>query len=1051
MPLRRRALSILASVAFFVTLAGPAGAGDDPFEHIKFRLVGPATGGRAARAVGVPGQPLVFYVATAGGGVWKSEDGGQTFKPIFDDQPTSSTGSIAVSPADPNLVWVGSGEANIRGNVAPGAGIFKSTDAGKTWTHVWKQVGQIGTMAAHPRDPDVAFAAVLGHAFGPNRERGVYRTRDGGATWQQVLSKDEATGASDVTLDPNNPSILFAGLWQARRQPWGMTSGGPGSGLYRSSDGGSTWKQLTGHGLPEGNWGKVGVRVAPSDSRRVYALIEAEKGGLFRSDDGGETWTLASDSRGLLQRAWYYTCLTVDPRNPDVVWFPQVGMLKTIDGGKTIAPASGGGWDHHDVWIAPDDPRRMVSASDAGVAVSSNGGESWHRPPLPISQFYHVSTDTQRPYWILGALQDYGTVAGPSDSLHGEGITLGDWQWVGGGEAGHVVADPADPDIVYAGEYLGYLSRYDRKSKQARNVSAWPENGSGHGVADLKYRFQWTAPILVSRHDKGVVYHGANVLFRSRDGGLTWDVISPDLTRDDKTKQQWSGGPITGDNTGVEFYDTIFALAESPLESGELWAGSDDGLVHLTRDGGKTWSDVTPSGFPEWATVATIETSRWDKGTAYVAIDAHRLDDPRPYLFKTTDYGANWASLAGKLAQDDWLHVIREDSTLRGFLWLGSEHGVSFSRDGGTTWTRLQAGLPTAAVHDLVSQGDDLVVGTMGRSAWVLDGVGAIREFTPEVAKRALHVFTPKPATRIRDYPVNARKDCCDNPPRGVVIDYWLEDEAKGQAKLEILDAQGRLVRTLTSSAEPVLIPPGDPDAAPDQKAPEPALSTDAGLHRAVWDLNWQAPRWIPDARVDWGDVTRGPLAAPGRYSARLTVDGQTATVPLSVALDACAPATQAELEAQLAFALQLRDTLSELGDTVARIRALRTQLRERAANVPAGEHAQHLRNAAQLVEERLGAIEAKLHNPEARITYDILARGARLYSQLIPLYDFVNEGDGLPTQGVKEVLTQKRAELAAFQVELETLVRGDLASLNQLAASQGIGFVVDPGPAAAH
>jgi photosystem II stability/assembly factor-like uncharacterized protein len=1043
----RRALSILASLA---ALAAPAGAGDDPFAKLKFRLVGPAAGGRASRAVGVPGQPLVYYVATAGGGVWKSEDGGLTFKPIFDDQPTSSTGSIAVSPADPNLVWVGSGEANIRGNVAPGAGIFKSSDAGKSWTQVWKQVGQIGTMAAHPLDPDIAFAAVLGHAFGPNRERGVYRTRDGGATWQQVLSKDEWTGASDVTFDPQNPSILFAGLWQARRQPWGMTSGGPGSGLYQSRDGGSTWRQLTGHGLPAGIWGKVGVRVASSDSRRVYALIEAEEGGLFRSDDGGESWTRVSSNRGLLQRAWYYTCLTVDPRNPDVVWFPQVGMLKTVDGGKTVVPAAGGGWDHHDVWIDPGDPRRMVSASDAGVAVSANGGESWHRPPLAISQFYHVSTDTQRPYWILGALQDYGTVAGPSDSLHSEGITLGDWHWVGGGEAGHVVADPADPDIVYAGEYLGYMSRYDRKSKQARNVSAWPENGSGHGVGDLKYRFQWTAPIVVSRHEKGVVYHAANVLFRSRDGGLTWDVVSPDLTRDDKTKQQWSGGPITGDNTGVEFYGTIFALAESPLQPGELWAGSDDGLVHLTRDGGATWKEVTPSGFPEWATVATIEASRWEQGTAYVVIDAHRLDDPRPYLFKTTDYGATWSSLAGKLPPEEWLHAVREDGTLRGFLWLGGERGVWFSRDSGATWTRLKAGLPTAAVHDLVSHGDDLVVGTMGRSAWVLDGVQAIREFTPAVEKRALHVFTPQAATRFRVARSNASKDCCGNPPRGVVIDYWLREAAKGEARLEILDTQGRLVRTLTSNVEPVLIPPGDPDAEPGQKAPEPALSTDAGLHRAVWDLNWQAPRWIPDARVDWGDVTRGPLAVPGKYSARLTAGGQTATVPFTVDADPRATATPAELETQLEFALELRDTLSELGDTVARVRSLRAQLRERAQRVSAGEHAEHLRNAARLVEERLGAIEAKLHNPEAQITYDILARGARLYSQLVPLYDFVNEGDGLPTQGVKDVLTRKRADLAASQVELETLVRGDLASVNRLAASQGIGFVIDPGPAGA-
>ena len=1042
----RRALSCFAAA---LSLAGAAVAADqpkDPFANLKFRLAGPATGGRVSRAVGVPGQPLVFYAATAAGGVWKSVDGGATFESIFDDQPTSSTGAVAVSPADPNLVWVGTGEANIRGNVAPGMGIFKSLDAGKTWSHVWKQVGQIGALAVHPTDPDIAYAAVLGHAFGPNPERGVYRTRDGGATWEQVLRKDEWSGASDVAMDPQNPSVLFAGFWQARRQPWGMTSGGPGSGLYQSRDGGTTWKQLTGNGLPEGIWGKVGVRVAPSDSRRVYALIEAEKGGLFRSDDGGENWTHASDNAGLRQRAWYYTCLTIDPRNPDVVWFPQVGMLKTIDGGRTIEPAKGGGWDHHDVWIDPADPRRMVSASDGGVAVSSNGGDNWHRPPLAIGQFYHVSTDTQTPYWILGTLQDFGTVAGPSDSRHSSGITLGDWQWVGGGEAGHITADPADPNIVYAGEYLGYMSRWDRRTQQARNVSAWPENGSGHGVGDLKYRFQWTAPIVASRHERGVVYHAANVLFRSADGGLTWSIVSPDLTRDDKTKQAWSGGPITGDNTGVEFYSTIFALAESPIVPGLLWAGSDDGLVHVTRDGGKNWRNVTPRGLPQWATVATIEPSRWDAATAYVVVDAHRLDDPRPYLFKTADYGATWTSLTGKLPQEDWLHVVREDSRLRGFLWLGSERGVSYSRDGGASWTRLHAGLPTAAVHDLVVHGDDLVVGTMGRSAWVFDHVAAVRGFTPEIERSALHLFPPSTPARVRPHRSNAEKDCCDNPPRGVILDYWLKENAGAEMKLEIRDGQGRLVRTLTSTAEPQMIPPGDPDAEPGQKAAEPALSSEPGLHRAVWDMTWQAPRWIENARVDWGDVTRGPLAVPGRYTARLLANGESVEVPVEIAADPRAASSQADLETQLAFALELRDAISQLGDDVRRIRSLRQQLDSRAAHVPEGPHAVHLRNSARLVADRLGELESRLHNPEARITYDILARGARLYSQLIPLYDFVNEGDGLPTQGVKDVLTLKRADLAAIEVELEALVLGDLASVNRLAKEQGIDFVVDPG-----
>jgi photosystem II stability/assembly factor-like uncharacterized protein len=563
----------LLAAAAAVALVASAGAQDAPkpvkpespkeFKALKYRNIGPAAGGRVSRAAGVPGNPLLYYAATASGGVWMSGDGGTTWKSVFDDQPISSIGSIAVAASDPNVIYVGSGEANIRGNVAAGNGIYKSIDGGKSWTHVWHQEGQIGTMVVHPKNADIAYAAVLGHAFGPNPERGVYRTRDGGKSWQQVLKKDSDTGASDVAIDPSNPNTLFAGLWQARRFPWDMTSGGPGSGLYVSRDGGDTWKQLAAHGLPDGIWGKVGVAIAPSDGRRIYALIEAEKGGLFRSDDGGENWELATAHRALRQRAWYYTTLTVHPANPNEVWFPQVPMLKTIDGGKTIEYVKGiSHGDHHDIWIDPVDPRRMIVANDGGVDITRNGGANWYDPPLPISQFYHVSVDNRHPYWVAGAMQDLGTAQGPSDSLTG-GIHLTDWHDVGGGEAGHVYSDPSDPNIVYAGEYLGIITRYDHRTKESRNVSAWPENPSGWGGGEMKYRFQWTAPIAGSPSDPKVVYHGAQVIFRTRDGGQKWDPISPDLTRNDKTKQRWTGGPITGDGTGVETYGTVFAIGKA--------------------------------------------------------------------------------------------------------------------------------------------------------------------------------------------------------------------------------------------------------------------------------------------------------------------------------------------------------------------------------------------------------------------------------------------------------------------------------------------------------
>src|SRR4051812_7122440 len=765
------------------------------FKALKYRNIGPAAGGRVSRATGVPGNPLIYFAATASGGVWMSSDGGTTWKGVFDDQPISSIGSIAVAPSDPNVVYVGSGEANIRGNVAAGNGIYKSSDGGKSWTHVWTQEGQIGTMVVHPKNADVAYAAVLGHAFGPNPERGVYRTRDGGKTWQQVLKKDADTGASDVAIDPSNPNTLFAGFWQARRYPWDLQSGGPGSGLYVSRDGGDTWKQITAHGLPEGVWGKVGVAVAPSDGQRVYALIEADKGGLFRSDDGGESWDLVSANRALRQRAWYYSTLTVHPANPNEVWFPQVPMLRTIDGGKTIEYVKGvAHGDNHDIWIDPTDPRRRIIGNDGGVQVTENGGTSWYAAPLPISQFYHVSVDTRRPYHVAGAMQDLGTAQGPSNSLNG-GIHLTDWHDVGGGEAGHVYSDPSDPNIVYAGEYLGILTRYDDRTRESRNVSAWPENPSGWSGDAMKYRFQWTAPISGSPFDPKVVYHGANVIFRTRDAGQHWDAISPDLTRNDKSKQTWTGGPITGDATGVETYDTVFAIAESPKQRGLIWAGSDDGLVHVTTDDGKTWKNVTSAmpNFPEWGTVSIIEPSSFDANTAYVVVDGHRLDNTHPYLYRTTDLGKSWTRLDGSLAQDVYLHAVREDPKKRGQLYLATERGVLFSTDDGQTWRSLRLNLPTVAVHDLQVKDDNLVVATHGRSLWILDDLQPVREYAPAIAAEPVHLFAPADAVRWR-YGSSAwgTRGSFPNPPKGAVIYYSLKDEEKGEIKLEILDAQNK-------------------------------------------------------------------------------------------------------------------------------------------------------------------------------------------------------------------------------------------------------------------
>lgn len=1013
---------------------------------IKFRTIGPAWGGRVARAAGVPGTNT-FYFAGAASGVWKSVDNGRTWKSVWDDQPISSIGSLAIAPSDPNVLYVGSGEANIRGNVAAGNGIYKSVDAGKTWSHVWIQEGQIGTMVVHPTNPDIAFAAVLGHAFGPNAERGVYRTRDGGKTWQQVLKKDENTGASDVTMDPSNPNILFAGLWQTRRMPWTMTSGGPGSGLYVSRDGGDTWKQLTGKGLPDAPWGKIGVRVAPSDGSRVYALIEAEHGGLFRSDDGGDSWTLINASRLVRQRAWYYSCLTIHPKNPNEVWFPQVPMLKTIDGGKTIEFVDGAHHgDHHDVWIDPINPKRMIGSNDGGVDISDDGGEVWYAPALPIAQFYHVTADNRVPFYVAGAMQDIGAAQGPSRSIEtGRGIPTGAWYGVGGGEAGHVVSDWSDPNIVYAGEYGGYISRYDHRTDQARNISAYPENPSGHGGADMKYRFQWTAPIAVSPHDAKVVYHGSNVLFKTSDGGQTWAAISTDLTRDDKSKEQWAGGPITGDNTGVETYCTIFAVAESPVKKDLIWAGSDDGLVHITQDGGTTWKNVTSSmpGFPEWGTVSMIEPSRFDAGTAYVVVDAHRLDNMKPYLYKTTNYGSNWVRLDAGLPQDIYLHAVREDSVKKEILYLGTERGIDYSVDSGKTWRPLKLNLPTVAVHDLAVKDASLVAATMGRSLWIFDHLTLLREFTAQTSSETTHLFSAPAGIRWRTGRVQPDKWMGENPSYGIPFYYFLKEAPKSDITVEVLDAQKKVVQTLSSKPKVVMNAGDDPkEEAEDNK--KAALSKEAGIQMGVWNLSSASPELIPNAKLDSGDPGDGPLVPPGAYTLRLTVDGKTYDTQTQVLADPRLTMSDGEYRQQYEFALGLRDEMSRLSRIVKQMQSVRKQLQSRNELLQGNANTEQMVKDSVALIAKLNAFETKVHNPAAEVVYDILAfkGGARLYSRLGLLYNFAIDSDGVPTQGMREVAAADKAELDGFETEWKQLL-AELASLNDAARKADLPIIV--------
>jgi photosystem II stability/assembly factor-like uncharacterized protein len=1058
------------AIAFsLVTLISPAVFADAPdkdkwespaaFKGLKARCVGPAAGGRVCRVSGVPGDSLTYYAATAGGGVWKSTDGGLSFGPIFDDQPDASVGSIAVAPSDPNVVYAGGGEANIRGNVAVGHGLYKSTDAGKTWTQVWKNLGQVGTMAVHPTNPEIAFAAVLGSPFGPGKDRGVYRTTDGGKTWQQVLSKDADTGASDVVLDPNNPRIIFAGLWQTRRKPWEMTSGGPGSGLHVSRDGGDSWSQLKSgeHGLPDGPWGKIGVAVAPSNSQRVYALIEANEGGLFRSDDGGEGWKRVSEHHSLRQRAWYYSTITVDPANADVLWCPQVPMLKSIDGGVAFKQVKGlFHGDNHDVWVDPKNSKRMIVGNDGGVAISTDGGKTWSVPPLAISQFYHVNCDNSVPFRVMGTMQDIGTASGPSNSLTAGGIRLGDWHTVGGGETGFAVPDPKDPNVVFAGEYGGYLSRYDNRTRQQRNVSAWPWNPSGITPAEMKFRFQWTAPVMFSPHDAKTLYHAGNVLFRTHDAGQSWEAISGDLTRNDKNKQQWSGGPITGDNTGVEVFGTIFAIAESPKQKGVLWAGSDDGLVHVSQDDGKTWRNVTSAitDFPDWGTVRCIEPSPTDAGTAYVVAEAHRLNDFRPFLWKTTDFGKTWQSLSAKLPQDVHLHAVRIDPAKKGMLYVGSERGVVYSTDDGATWQPLKLNLPTMAVHDVQVKGSALILATMGRSIWIVDDLTPIRELTPKATEDPAHLFAVQPATRWRLSGGFSHTDrgATENPPAGAVIHYHLGKKPTKPIKLEILDAKDQVLVTFTGKDDKEKEKEEQKDKededAPDGgdiKPPKRLIPVESGVvHEVVWDLTLPGGAIIPKAKVDAGNPLDGFLAPPGQYAARLTVDGKAQTVKFAVRPD---PRVKSDLAAQTEFAAKLRDDFAKLAGTVQQLRAVRKQLRERNDLVAGDAKTKDLVKASTDLIGKLDALEEKLHNPKAQVTYDIFGPkgGAKLYSQLSFLFDAVKEGDGPPTQGMTQVYAELAAELGKLTAEFQALATGDLAKLNAKAKELDLPIVIVP------
>lgn len=1000
---------------------------------MKWRQIGPFRGGRVLAVAGVAGNPQTYYFGAVAGGVWKTTNGGLTWTPMTDNTGIMSVGAIAVAPSDPNVIYVGTGESCWRGDISYGDGMYKSEDGGKSWTHLpgLDDTRHIARIIVYPSNPDIVFVAAMGHAYGPNEMRGVFRSSDGGKTWQKVLFKDNKTGAIDLTFDPSNPHILFAALYEAQRYPWTAVSGGPGSGLYKSSDDGATWKRLEGHGLPSGVFGRIGVSVSGADGNVVYAIIEAEKGGIYRSADAGDSWQFINGDHRFTQRAWYFHHIFADPKSVDSVYVLNTSVYKSTDGGHTFGVLRAPHGDNHGLWIDPTHPEWMINSNDGGATVSHDGGKSWTtQANQPTAEFYHVATDNDFPYHIYGAQQDNSTVA-IAERTDGGVIDETDWYSVGGGESGFVVPDPRDSNIVYAGSYDGLITRYDRRLHHAQDISSWPLNPMGSGAAELKHRFQWTAPIAISPHDPEVVYHGGEAIFRTSDGGMTWTAISRDLTRNDKSKQQSSGGPLTQDNTSVEYYDTVFAIAESPVEKGVIWAGSDDGLVHVTRDGGKNWSDVTSKEFGEWSMVSVIDPSPHSGATAYVAIDRHRLDDLHPYIFKTSDYGKNWTKITNGLPEYSYAHAVREDPKRKGLLYAGIEHGVYISFDDGGHWQSLKLNLPTTPIHDLTVKGDDLIAATHGRSFWVLDDISTIRQMTAS-SDEAAHLYQPAQAIRFRGpgFQLPASVPVGANPPAGAVIDYSLKAASKEPITLEILDSKGKLIRKFSSRKAAEGPSPAEEEFGISR--PGESLPTEVGLNRFVWDLRFEGPARLP-GWVGWGGRPQGPLVPPGKYQVKLTVAGKSSTADFEVVKDPRVTATEADLERQAGLALRIRDRISAGFEAVNQIRSVRGQIDVLKKRLAAETSAKPVLDAADALGKKMSAIEEKIVQPKNKSGEDALNFPIQAADQLVALQQTVESADTAPTAASFAVFDELNSRLETQLNAWHELQSKDLAALNAL------------------
>lgn len=977
------------------------------YNSLKWRNIGPFRGGRSAAVTGVPGKTNLFYFGSTGGGVWKTEDGGSTWTNISDGYFGGSVGSVAVSETDNNVIYVGGGEKTVRGNVSYGYGIWKSIDAGKSWEYKGLPGSRhIPRIRIHPKNPDVVFAAVLGDLYKSSDERGIYKSIDGGNTWKKVLYANANAGAVDLVIDPNNYRVLYASTWRVRRTPYSLASGGEGSGLWKSTDEGTTWKEITSNkGLPSGTLGIIGIAVSPVKNDRVFALVEAENGGVFRSDDGGKTWEKTNESRSLRQRAWYYTRIYADTKDEDVVYVMNVRYHKSKDGGRTFSAHSAPHGDHHDLWISPEDSERMIIGDDGGAQVSFDGGENWttyHNQPT--AQFYRVTTDNHFPYRIYGAQQDNSTVR-ISHRTDGNSIGQSDWEATAGGESAHIAVDPLDNDIVYGGSYGGFLTRVNHRTKEQQAINVWPDNPMGYGAEGMKYRFQWNFPIFFSPHNPKRLYAASNHLHVTENGGRSWETISPDLTLNDSTRLGPSGGPITKDNTGVEYYCTIFAAIESPYEKDLLWTGSDDGLIHVSKDGGKSWKNVTPAGMPEWMMINSIDADPFVKGGAYVAGTRYKSGDYTPYLFKTKDYGVSWELITTGIDADHFTRVVRADPDRKGLLYCGTETGMYISFDDGASWQSFQRNLPIVPITDLTIKNKNLIVATQGRSFWMIDDISPLHQLSVEIANSNFHLYKPQDSYRM-DGSSRRSRTAGQNHPGGVLVNFYVASLSDStEVSLEFSDDTGKVIKTLSNHAT-------------DKKD---SLAVESGTNQFVWNMQYEDAKKF-DGMILWWASTSGPKAIPGSYHVKLKVDGDSSVQSFDVLKDPRIKSTDKDLERQFVFLMEIRDKLSEAHQAIINIRKVNSQISGLKSRLNEDDHAS-LMMEIDTLEKALNSIEENLYQTKNKSNQDPLNYPIRLTNKLGHLAALNGYGTFAPTQQElelkQELFAKIDAQLASFlQIE---------------------------------